>query len=162
MTVTLIAAIAKGGVIGNGSAIPWRVPGEQRTFKQATLGHVLVMGRRTFEAIGRPLPGRTTVVVSRDARWQPAGGLPDSVRVAGTVEGALRVAAAVDEQVYVAGGAEIYAATLAVADRLRITWVDVAADGDVFFPDVDWTEWDAVDDTAHDGFRVVEYRRRGR
>lgn len=160
MTITLIAAVARNGVIGRGDEIPWRVPGEQRTFKQATVGHVLVMGRRTYESIGRPLPDRTTVVVTRDPHWQPAGGLPDSVRVAGSVEAAITTAAGIDEEVYVAGGAEVYRDALPLADRLRITRVDVEADGDVFFPDVDWSQWRVEGEEPHDGFRVVDYQRR--
>ena len=157
MTVTLVAAVARNGVIGHNGDIPWRLPGEQRLFKETTLGHVLVMGRRTYDAIGRPLPGRTTLVVTRQRDWQPPGGRPDGVVVCGGVEGALHQAAAIDDYVFVVGGAEIYAATLALADRLRLTWVEAEPDGDAFFPAVDWSRWREVAREEYDGWAVVDY-----
>lgn len=155
MTITLIAAVARNGVIGRDGGIPWRLPGEQRRFKEATVGHVLVMGRGTFESIGRALPGRTTVVVTRDAAW-PA---PDGVLVAGDVESALQQAADIDEEVYVAGGAAVYAAALPRADRLLMTWVDDKPEGDVWFPSVTWSDWTVVHEEPADGYTVVDYRR---
>ncbi len=112
--VVLVAAVADNGVIGDGPDIPWRVPGEQATFKELTLGHVLVMGRTTYESIGRPLPGRTTIVLTRDPAWTPGH---DEVRVAHSVEDALRLADSLPGDVMVAGGAAVYAAALAAADE---------------------------------------------
>lgn len=159
MTVTIVAAIARNGVIGRDGSIPWRVAGEQRSFKEATIGHVLVMGRRTYESIGRPLPGRTTVVITRQRDWTPPGGLPDRLRVVASLPEALAAAAAVDEQVFVVGGAQVYGEGLAMADRLRISWVDAAPDGDTYFPQVDWDRWREVAREAHDGWTLSTYER---
>ncbi len=95
---------------------------------------------RTYESIGRPLPGRTTIVVTRQEDWQPEGGLPDGLLVAGSVEAALAWAAGIDDEVFVAGGAQVYAAALPVTDALVMTWVDAEPEGDTYFPEVDWDD----------------------
>jgi len=159
MTVTIVAAIARNGVIGADNDIPWRLPGEQRLLKEVTYGHVLVMGRRTYDSIGRPLPGRTTIVVTRQPGWEPPGGLPDGLLLAGSVEGALKRAARVDEQVFVLGGGQVYDEALAMADRLRVTWVDAEPPGDTLFPEVDWSQWRQVSREQHDGWVVCTYDR---
>lgn len=158
-TITLVAAVARNQVIGSGGDIPWRLPGEQKTFKELTSGHVLVMGRLTYDSIGRPLPGRTTVVVTRQADWQPPTGPHPDVLVATSVEQAIETAAAVDDQVFVVGGGDIYAATMALADALVVTWVEQEPEGDAYFPAVDPTEWTPVAETLYDGFTVVRYER---
>lgn len=158
-SITVVAAVADNGVIGRDGHLPWRLPGELRRVKQRTMGGVLVMGRRTYESIGRPLPGRTTVVVTRDPRWSA-----DGVLVAASVPQALMVARTLGE-VYVFGGAEVYAATLALADRLVLTRVLGEPVGDTWWPgadrgeplpDADPTHWREVTRTPHDGFDVVE------
>lgn len=159
MTVTIVAAVARNGVIGRDGSIPWRVPGEQRSFKEATLGHVVVMGRRTYESIGRPLPGRTTVVVTRQHDWASAVGLPHGVRVAGSLPAALATAQTIDQQIFLVGGAAVYAEGLAVAERLRISWVDATPEGDTFFPEVDWSRWREVAHEEHDGWALSTYER---
>ncbi|MFI2706524.1 dihydrofolate reductase, partial [Nocardioides sp. CER28] len=136
--VVLVAAVAENGVIGNGPDIPWRIPGEQAEFKALTMGHTLVMGRTTFESIGRPLPGRTTIVLTRDPEW-----CYDGVLVANTIEDALALAAGLPGDVMVAGGAQVYAAALPYADRQVITRVRLAPEGDVHYPaypDAEWAE----------------------
>jgi len=155
-TVTLIAAVAANGVIGRDGDIPWRLPGEQKLFKARTVGHVLVMGRRTYESIGRPLPERTTIVVTRQPGWRAEG-----VLTATSVPEALARAAEVDEEIYVAGGQEIYREALPVADRMVITRVEARPDGDTVFPPVDWAGWREVEREPHEGFEVVTYERRG-
>jgi dihydrofolate reductase len=155
-TVTLIAAVAANGVIGRDGDIPWRLPGEQKLFKARTVGHVLVMGRRTYESIGRPLPERTTIVVTRQPGWRAEG-----VLTATSVPEALARAAEVDEEIYVAGGQEIYREALPVADRMVITRVEARHDGDTVFPPVDWAGWREVEREPHEGFEVVTYERRG-
>src|SRR5262245_64641023 len=112
MTVTILAAVARNGVIGVSGGLPWHLPDELRRFKELTLGHVLVMGRRTYESIGRPLPGRTTVVLTRQPEWDPGR---DVVVVATSVAEALRRASEIDDDVFVVGGAEVYAETLSLA-----------------------------------------------
>jgi dihydrofolate reductase len=152
--ITIIAAVAANGVIGRAGDLPWRLPGELARVKQLTMGHVLLMGRRTYESIGRPLPGRTTVVVTRQPDWRAEG-----VVVAASIDEALDVAAAQGRQIDVFGGADVYAAMLPHADRMVITWVDATPDGDAFFPDVDWSRWREIRRDPADGYTVVEYER---
>jgi dihydrofolate reductase len=154
MTVTLVAAVAANGVIGRDGGIPWHLPGEQAQFKRLTMGHVLVMGRLTYESIGRPLPGRTTIVVSRRQEWAV-----DGVLRAPDVASALAQAAEIDEEVFVVGGAAVYEAALGRADRMVLTHVDAAPDGDTRFPDVDWTKWREQSQVQHDGFMIATYVR---
>lgn len=153
--VVLVAAVAENGVIGNGTEIPWRVPGEQQHFKALTLGHVLLMGRTTYDSIGRPLPGRTTVVLTRDRAWSA-----DGVLVAHTVDEALALADGLDGDVMVAGGAQVYAALLPVADEQVVSEVPLRAEGDVRYPDVDETVWEVASRDPRDGYTVVTWRRR--
>ena len=159
MTVTLVAAVARNGVIGRDGQMPWHLPGELQRFKATTMGHVLVMGRRTYESIGRPLPGRTTVVVSRRPDWQPPGGLPQGVRVHSSLPEALAVAREIDEQVYVVGGGAIYAEALGHADEMLITEVEAEPEGDTFFPSVSWDDWREVSREEHDGWTLARYAR---
>ena len=158
MTVTLVAAIARNGVIGADGGIPWHLPDDQRRFKELTIGHVLVMGRVTYESIGRPLPGRTTVVVTRSAGW---GSGDDGVLVAPSVAEALALAATVDEEVFVVGGTRVYEEALPFADRLELTWVDAEPEGDARFPAVDWAAWREVTREEHEGWSAVSYARAG-
>ena len=155
MTVSLVAAVGRNGVIGRDGGLPWERTGDQVHFKALTLDHVLVMGRRTYESIGRPLPRRTTVVVTRRPDWSGAEG----VLVAHDIASALDVAASVDDEVFVIGGAEIYAATLPFADRLVLTEVDQAPDGDTFFPAYDRSAWQETARETHEGFTIVTYER---
>ncbi len=158
-TVTLIAAVARNGVIGRDGEIPWRLVGEQARLKALTMGHVLVMGRLTYESIGRPLPGRTTVVVTRQPGWRPSPQHAQAVLVASSVEQALALAADVDPQVFVLGGAQIYAATLPGADALEMSWVEADPEGDTFFPEVPWECWVEVSREPHQGWSAARYER---
>jgi dihydrofolate reductase len=157
VAVTIVAAVARNGVIGVDGGLPWRLPDDLRRFKTLTLGHVLVMGRKTYESIGHPLPGRATVVVTRSSDWDPGF---DEVVVAAGVEEAIGAAKAIDDEVFVVGGAEIYAAALPVADRLELTLVDDEPAGDTTFPDVDWDEWLELRREQGDGVAYVAYGRR--
>jgi len=134
--VTLVAAVADNGVIGDDGDIPWRIPADFAHFKALTLGHALVMGRATYESIGRPLPGRTTVVLTRDPAWQA-----DGVLVARNLDQALDLAAAVDEEVFVVGGASVYAEALERADAQVLTEVHLSPRGDTRYPDLDRSRW---------------------
>jgi dihydrofolate reductase len=147
VSVTLIAAVARNGVIGADGGIPWRLPGEQRLFKEATMGHTLVMGRATYDSIGRPLPGRTTIVLTRDPSWRA-----DGVLTAAGIAEALGLA---EGDTYVAGGAAVYAAALPYADQLVISEVALEPDGDTFFPAYDESDWPEVSREHHEGFDVV-------
>jgi dihydrofolate reductase len=118
------------------------------------MGHALVMGRATFDSIGRPLAGRTNIVLTRRSNWSH-----DGVEVAGSVDEALAIAASRGQDAYIAGGAEVYRQTLGVADRLEITEVDLSPEGDTWFPPVDWSQWREVARQAHPGFTFVTYNR---
>jgi dihydrofolate reductase len=134
--LTLVAAVADNGVIGADGGIPWRIPEDFAHFKSLTLGHVLVMGRATYESIGRPLPGRTTIVLTRDASWAREG-----VLVAGTLEQALELAADLGPEVFVVGGAGVYAQAFDRADAQVLTEVHLRPDGDTHYPEFDRSAW---------------------
>jgi dihydrofolate reductase len=155
--VTIVAAVARNGVIGVDGGLPWHLPEDLRRFKALTLGHVLVMGRKTYESIGRPLPGRTTVVVTRSADWDPGTG--EVVRAAGVPE-AIRAARAIDDDVFVVGGAQVYAAALPLTDCLELTLVDDEPQGDTTFPAVEWDDWVELRRERGDGVAYVTYERR--
>ena len=150
----IIAAVGRNGAIGVDGGLPWRIPEDLARFKKLTMGHALVMGRATFESIGRPLPGRTNIVLTRRANWSH-----DDVEVAGSVDEALAIAASRGQDAYIAGGAEVYRQTLGIADRLEITEVDLSPEGDTWFPPVDWSQWREVARQAHPGFTFVTYNR---
>lgn len=156
MTVTIVAAIARSGVIGVDGGLPWHLPDDLRRFKALTMGHVLVMGRRTYESIGHPLPGRTTVVVTRRADWSAGA---DEVIRARDVPGALELAAEIDDEVFVVGGGQIYEEALPLTDRLELTLVDAEPEGDTVFPAIDWSEWREVRREPGDGLAYVTYER---
>ncbi|HSJ34012.1 MAG TPA: dihydrofolate reductase [Acidimicrobiia bacterium] len=155
MPITMVAAVARNGVIGRDGGLPWHLPEDLRRFKAMTMDHVLVMGRKTFESIGRPLPGRTTIVVTRQPDWSA----PEGVLVAPSVETALQQAAALDDDVFVVGGADIYRQALDRADVLELTEVDADPDGDVHFPAVDRSTWAETSRIVGDGFDFVTYMR---
>ena len=134
--LTLVAAVADNGVIGNAGDIPWRIPADFAHFKALTIGHVLVMGRATYESIGRALPGRTTIVLTRDPAWSA-----DGVLVAASLDEALELAADLPGEVFVAGGAAVYAAALDRAHAQVLTEVHLSPEGDTRYPDFDRTEW---------------------
>lgn len=137
MKLSLIAAAGTNGVIGRGGRMPWHLPADLKRFKELTLGHHLLLGRKTFEAIGRPLPGRRMVVVSRRA-----GYAPQSVEVVASPEEAVaRAAAAGESEAFVAGGGEIYRALLPRADRVYLTRVEGTFDGDTYFPPLPEADW---------------------
>ncbi len=132
MKISMIAAMAKGRVIGKDNAMPWHLPADFAWFKQNTLGKPVIMGRKTYESIGRPLPGRRNIVISRDAGWRAEG-----VESATSIDAALALVEGVEEAVIIGGGT-IYAACLPRANRLYITHIDAEIDGDTCFPD--WGE----------------------
>ena len=155
--ITLIAAVARNGVIGADGAMPWHLPEDFAFFKRTTMGHPLVMGRATFDAIGRPLPGRRSIVITRTRNWRH-----DGVEVAGSMPVALDLAASGrgGDEVFVIGGGQIYRLAMPLADRLLITEVDLEPEGDATFPRIDALEWVQVSRAERDGFAFVEYRRR--
>jgi dihydrofolate reductase len=153
--VVLIAAVARNGVIGADGGIPWHLPADFAHFKATTLGHTLVMGRATYDSIGRPLPGRTTIVLTRDPAWSA-----DGVLVADSLPAALALARDLPGDVYVAGGAQVYAAALPLADEQVVTEVHAEPEGDTLYPAVDRSAWREATREPHEGFDVVRWVRR--
>lgn len=151
--VILVAAFGRNRVIGNGQDIPWRLRGEQQRFKQLTMGQTLVMGRKTYESIGLSLPGRTTVVITRQRGWTA-----DGVVVVHSFEEALAVCRT--DEVFIAGGEQVYRQALEIADQLELTEVHQEPAGDVFFPEVDPTVWRETARTPHEGYTFVSYDRK--
>ncbi len=148
--VYLVAAVAANGVIGAGGKLPWHLPEDLRHFRALTLGHPVIMGRKTWEAIGRPLPGRENIVVTRAAGYEAPG-----AHVAASLDAALALCAG-EPVAFVIGGGEIYTAALPVADGLVLTEIDRAFAGDARFPEFDrraWRETQRKPQTAADGLR---------
>ena len=167
MEIVLIVAVAENGVIGAGGAIPWRLKSDMTRFKALTTGKPVVMGRKTFASIGRPLPGRTNIVVTRDLSFRADGVVVTNsfadARAIATGDALRRFAT----EIAVIGGAEIYAQWMDGADRLEITEVHARPDGDTRFPAVDLTAWEEVARVrnpagSHDSadFSYVTFRRR--
>jgi dihydrofolate reductase len=165
--IVLLVAVADNGVIGSAGTIPWRLKTDQQRLKAMTLGKPVVMGRKTFLSLRRPLPGRTNIVVTRDANFRAAGAVVTTsfadARAVATGDALRRLAT----EIAVIGGAEIYAQWMAIADRLEITEVHARPEGDTRFAAIDTTVWEEVarvlnsagpDDSV--GFSYVTYRRR--
>jgi len=157
--LTLVAALSRNGVIGRDNALPWRIPADLRRFKALTLGKPVLMGRLTFESIGRALPGRDNLVVTRRAGYRA-----QDCRVFHDL--AQAITAAGDREVMVIGGAEIYRQTLPLARRMHLTHVDARVDGDAYFPDLDPLDWHVEREEVHPAtpdqplaYRFVDYVR---
>jgi len=137
MIISLIAAISENGVIGKDGGIPWRLSEDLKLFKRVTMGHHLIVGRKTYESIGKPLPGRTMVVLTRQENYKAEGctvvhSLPEALDLARD---------AGDDEVFIGGGAALYALALPLADRLYISRVHAEVNGDTYFPDFDQDNW---------------------
>jgi len=159
--ITLILARARNGVIGAKGGLPWRLPEDLAFFKRTTMGHPIVMGRKTWESIGRPLPGRRSIVVTRDRSFAAAG-----AEVVHSLDEAIARCSDADE-VFVIGGSQLYAEALPRADRLLLTEIDADFDGDTFLPAPAATQWLEVSRERHPpvperpfAFDFVDYRRR--
>lgn len=144
MKLSMIVATAQNRVIGRDNALPWYLPNDLKYFKQTTLGKPVIMGRKTYESIGKPLPGRTNIVITRQTDYQPEG-----VKVVHSVAEARDLAESVclidgQEEAMIMGGAEIYTLALPDADRLYLTEVHADVDGDAYFPEYDKTEWQEI------------------
>src|SRR5438132_731590 len=148
MRISIIAAVAENGVIGRKGRLPWHLSGDLRRFKRLTMGHTIIMGRRTWESIGRALPGRRTVVVSRQPSY-PVGAA--DVQIAASLGNAIEVAvAAGDDEAFIVGGAELYREAVPTANRYYLTRVCAAVEGDTYFPEIEWGDWQLVDLEEHD------------
>ncbi|KKC35578.1 diacylglycerol kinase [Devosia epidermidihirudinis] len=143
--IAMIAGVAENGVIGSSQTIPWRIPSDFGFFKRTTMGKPMIMGRKQYETVGKPLPGRTNIVVTRQPGYQPEG-----VLVFSTIEAALEKARAIAvadgvDEVMIIGGGDIYAQLMNVADRLYISHIELNPEGDVLFPVISPEQWIVVD-----------------
>lgn len=144
MKLSLIVAMAKNNAIGKNNQLPWHLPADLKYFKSVTMGKPIIMGRKTFESIGRPLPGRQNIVITRSETWTA----PD-ITIVATPEAA--AGAVVDvEEAMVIGGAEIYRAMLLLVSKLYVTEVDLTVEGDAFFPAIDKSQWVESSREAHE------------
>lgn len=143
MSVSIIVGMAKNRVIGADNDLPWHIPADLKYFKATTLGKPILMGRKTFDSIGKPLPGRQNIVITRNDAWEH-----DGVTVSPSLEAAISSAGEVDE-VMIVGGAQIYQQALSMADRMYITEVDLECEGDAVFPEFDVSEWKETSRQAH-------------
>ncbi|WP_148861807.1 dihydrofolate reductase [Marinobacter fonticola] len=142
MRKALIVAMAQNRVIGRNNALPWYLPGDLRYFKQATMGKPILMGRKTFESIGRPLPGRLNVVITRDQSWEaPAGVVAEHTLAAAYRRAEAQAELEGGDEIMIIGGGQIYADALPDIDRMYVTQVHADVEGDAWFPDVDWGQW---------------------
>lgn len=155
----IVVACANDGVIGKDNAMPWHLPADLQHFKRVTLGHPLIMGRKTFESIGRPLPGRTTFVITRQSDWQVDGvivchSLEDAYKQAENEARTLGVTT-----IMIVGGAEFYRQALPDVTRIYLTEIDLHVGGDAFFPKLDGGEWDIIRREHHsaDAKNVTSY-----
>lgn len=154
--IGLIVAYAKNRVIGNNGCIPWRIKGEQRRFKELTTGNVVVMGRRSYEEIGRPLPNRMTYVVSRTKNFDEEG-----VKTVSSIQEAIDLAG--ENNVYISGGAGIYKEAMPYVEKMFITEVDLEPEGDTFFPEFDENDYIKEINEEVDGeipYKYVTYTRK--
>ncbi len=154
--IALIVAFAKNQVIGNKGCIPWKIKGEQKRFKELTTGNVVVMGRRSYEEIGKPLPNRTTIVVSRTKKFEG-----ENCYTVSSLREALELAG--DRDVYISGGARLYEEALPIVEKMYITEIDCKIDGDTYFPTFDKEQFTKEIDEEFQGdihYRYVTYTRK--
>ena len=135
MIISLVVAMARNRVIGRNNSLPWRLPSDLNRFRRITMGHSIIMGRKTYESIGRPLDGRKNIVVTRSADFSPHG-----VTVVGSIDEAL--ASANEDEIMVIGGADIFEQTLPRADRIHLTLIHESFDGDAYFPEIGSKDWE--------------------
>lgn len=160
MTISLVAAVSENGVIGRDGGLPWRLPADTKFFKELTTGHTVIMGRKTWDEIARPLRHRRNIVITRNQSWSAEG-----AERAGSLAAALEMAGG-DGQIFVIGGAEIYRLALPIADRMYLTHVHAVVEGDTHFPKWNAADWhveseerfEADDRNAHP-FTIRAYRR---
>ncbi|MDX2304443.1 MAG: dihydrofolate reductase [Microscillaceae bacterium] len=137
MDISIIVACSENWVIGHGGKLPWRLSDDLKNFKKVTSGHCVIMGRKTFESIGKPLPGRNNLVISRRSSFEAEG-----IVAVSSLEAALMEAEQLGEtEAFIIGGGEIFRQSLGLVDRLYLTWVHAHLQGDAFFPEIDWQQW---------------------
>ena len=157
MKLSLIVAISENAVIGRGGELPWHLAADLRRFKRLTMGHAILMGRKTWESIGRALPGRTSIVITRQTDYQTGD---DKTLLASSLDEALKIASQADceqDHLFIIGGAAIYEMALPRADRLYVTRIHANVEGDVSFPPVDWSQWQLKEQSHHSADLLNDY-----
>ena len=153
MIISLLVAMDERRGIGKDNRLPWRLSSDMKRFRELTMGHHILVGRKTFESIGKPLPGREMIVVTRNEDFKPSGCL-----VVHSVEGGIRLARERREsELFICGGAEIYAETLGLADRIYLTQVHTIVDADTFFPEWNSDEWIVEEIARHEADEKNQY-----
>jgi dihydrofolate reductase len=153
MTISCIVAVAHRRVIGRDNDIPWYLPADLQYFKKVTMGHTVVMGRNCYNSIGRPLPKRTNIIVTRDPYY-----ISSVCPIARSIPEALEIANENGEtEVFIIGGGQIYAQTVDLWDRLYLTEVDIDVEGDIFFPEIDMKQWKLLSEEHHTKDEKNEY-----
>ena len=142
--ITIIAAIGKNNELGKGNQLLWHLPEDLKYFKKMTLEHPIIMGRKTYESIGKPLPNRTNIVVSRKENWFEEG-----ILIVPSIKEAIKHAKKINEQIFIIGGGNIYEQTIDLADCLKITQVDFQTKADAFFPKIDENIWQKTNEIHH-------------
>lgn len=150
--VTIVVAMGMNNEIGADNKLLWHLPKDLKHFKETTTNHPIIMGRKTYESIGRPLPNRTNIVVSRKKDWFEEG-----ILIVGSVKEALKFGKKMDEEVFVIGGGTIYEQTIELADRLEVTLVNAKLEADVFFPKINNKIWNKTHETLHEKDENNEY-----
>ena len=160
MRISIIAAMAKNRVIGRQGSIPWKIPGEQKLFKKITLGHAVIMGRKTYESIGYPLPGRFNIIVTRNRSYLAAGCI-----VVNDLPSALKSCPKDEDEAFICGGGQLYHEALPLADRIYLTVVPKNISGDTYFPDIPPAEFRIKESKTIQGVESYNFyiyeRRRG-
>ena len=144
MSITIIAAMSENRIIGRAGSLPWRLPADLKRFKSLTVGHTVIMGRKTFESIGRPLPDRRCIVITRNAEYRAEG-----AAVVLSLEDALQQVGD-DEEAFIIGGGELYRHALPFAHRLELTIVHAVIEGDTSFPELDLKDWQLIGEEHHE------------
>jgi dihydrofolate reductase len=151
-SLSIILAVSKNGVIGVNNTLPWHLPEDLKRFKSLTMGHHIVMGRKTYESLGRLLPGRTTIIVTRNQQYKVQGAL-----IARSLEHAIELCKH-DDEIFLIGGAQMYELGISLAKKLYITEVDISVEGDAFMPDIDYSQWKLDQETSHVSSNGLNYR----
>ena len=152
MQISLIAAMASNRVIGHKGDIPWKIPGEQKMFKEITTGHTVIMGRKTYESLGRPLPGRTNIVITRQNGYQAPGCI-----IAHDLEGALAACSTEENEAFICGGGQLYHLALPMADKIYLTVLPREIAGDTYFPEVFEAEFEITKSQRIEGVEPYSF-----
>jgi dihydrofolate reductase len=145
MSISIIVAVSQNNIIGKDNQLIWRLPDDLKRFKSLTLGHPIIMGRKTFDSIGKPLPGRTSIVITRDSTFAPEG-----VWVAHSIDEAIQMAQNLtQDEVFIIGGGDIYKQTLPIAQKIFLTTVNLEVEGDTTFEITDLNNWEEVRNEHH-------------